>query len=137
MARIDVEKPLGPSTGANALAYVTLAACSRRIASCTESDTPVLPLRLTSHRPRVQKGNCMSAEDFHLAQEGHTPQDDMAAEDTAWTQCFANLASGLAPKRYRCNGCTTACWQFTRGKYCRQCADAQNDRNPARVIQLA
>lgn len=39
-------------------------------------------------------------------------EDVMAGEDTAWTQCFADVASGLAPGRYRCNGCLTEWWQF-------------------------
>jgi hypothetical protein len=36
----------------------------------------------------------------------------MAGEDIAWTRCFADVASGLAPGRYRCNGCLTEWWQF-------------------------
>jgi hypothetical protein len=39
-------------------------------------------------------------------------EEVMAGEDIAWTQCFADVANGLAPGRYRCNGCLTEWWQF-------------------------
>jgi hypothetical protein len=34
-------------------------------------------------------------------------EDVVAGEDIAWTQCFADVANGLGPGRYRCNGCLT------------------------------
>lgn len=38
--------------------------------------------------------------------------DVLVTKGGPWTQCFADLDSGLAAGRYRCKGCLTEWWQF-------------------------